>query len=108
MADIFKKFDADGKRVELDATDDADVITKHMTACSHAVLQIDGIKNDFLPLSNFSYGAELTEMALLGVLAQRYGAKIKYDSKNMRITNNNLLNSLLKEEMREGWSFNDF
>ena len=40
MADIFKKFDADGKRVELDATDDADVITKHMTACSHAVLQI--------------------------------------------------------------------
>ena len=69
---------------------------------------IDGIKNDFLPLSNFSYGADLTEMALLGVLAQRYGAKIKYDSKNMRITNNNLLNSLLKEEMREGWSFTDF
>ena len=29
----------------MDATDDADVITKHMTACSHAVLQIDGIKN---------------------------------------------------------------
>ncbi len=44
MADIFKKFDADGKRVELDATDDADTITQHMTGCSHAVVQIDGIK----------------------------------------------------------------
>jgi len=42
------------------------------------------------------------------IYSKIYGAKIKYDSKNMRITNNNLLNSLLKEEMREGWSFTDF
>ncbi len=61
MADIFKKFDADGKRVELDATDDADVITKHMTACSHAVLQIDGIKNgtDHYRLNNGHTQAEI-------------------------------------------------
>ena len=40
MVDIYKKLDG----TVLDATDDADTITKHMTSCSHVVLQIDGIK----------------------------------------------------------------
>ena len=40
MADVYNKLDG----TALDATDDADKITEHMTACGHAVLQIDGIK----------------------------------------------------------------
>ena len=40
MVDIYKKLDG----TALNATDDADTITGHMTGCSHAVLQIDGIK----------------------------------------------------------------
>ena len=39
MADVYTK---DG--TALDATDDAATITQHMTGCSHAVVQIDGIK----------------------------------------------------------------
>ena len=40
MADVYNKLDG----TALDATDDADKITPHMTACGHAVVQIDGIK----------------------------------------------------------------
>ena len=39
MADVYKKDDG----TNLTASD-ADTITKHMTGCSHAVVQIDGIK----------------------------------------------------------------
>ena len=68
---------------------------------------VDAIKNNYQPLSNFNYGADLTEMALLGVLSQRFGRKIKYNSEKMKITNDMEINELLKENMRDGWSFNN-
>ena len=40
MADVYNKIDG----TALTASDDADKITEHMTACGHAVKQIDGIK----------------------------------------------------------------
>ena len=39
MADVYTK--DDGSAI---TASDADTITKHMTGCSHAVVQIDGIK----------------------------------------------------------------
>ncbi|MHC4736208.1 MAG: Gfo/Idh/MocA family protein [Planctomycetota bacterium] len=39
------------------------------------------------PGSNFSYSANLTEIILLGVLAQRFNTRIEWDAKNARITN---------------------
>ena len=69
---------------------------------------IDGIKNDYLPGSNFNYSAELTEMALVGVLSQRFGGRIEYDAKKMEITNRPELNKFLKEEARDGWKVSEF
>ena len=43
---------------------------------------IDAIKNNYLPESNFSYGAELTEMALLGTLSQRFASIIDLSNRN--------------------------
>ena len=71
-------------------------------------ITLDGIKNDFLPGSNFNYSAELTEMALIGVLSQRFGGRIDYDSKKMEITNRPELNRFLKEEARDGWKVSEF
>jgi len=53
--------------------------------------------------SNFDYAAPMTEIALLGVLAQRFGGRIEWDSKNMRITNRPELNAFVKEPVRAGW-----
>jgi len=41
MADVYRNED---RITALNATDDAAEITQHMTGCSHAVVQIDGIK----------------------------------------------------------------
>lgn len=68
---------------------------------------IEAIKNDRLPGSNFNYASDLTEMALVGVIAQRFGGKIKFDSDKMKITNRKELNKYIKEPVREGWSYGE-
>lgn len=69
---------------------------------------ISAIKGDGpMPGSNFEYSAELTEMILLGVLAQRFDTRIEYDAKNMKITNHPEFEQFIKEPMREGWSYGE-
>lgn len=55
--------------------------------------------------STFEYGGPLTEMVLLGVLAMRVkDTRLEWDGENMRFTNNEEANSLVKPEYREGWT----
>ncbi|GAA3634822.1 Gfo/Idh/MocA family oxidoreductase [Flavivirga jejuensis] len=68
---------------------------------------LDAIKNNTLPGSNFDYGSDLTEMALVGVLAQRFGGKIKYNGEKMKITNRPKLNAYIKEPVRKGWEYGE-
>ena len=54
--------------------------------------------------SNFNYGGPLTELMLLGMLAIRMkNQKLKWDSKNLKFTNNKAANELLHIQYREGW-----
>jgi len=53
--------------------------------------------------SPFSVAGPLSQMFTLGCLAQRLGGELEFDRKNLRITNNKLANSLLKDEIRKGW-----
>jgi predicted dehydrogenase len=59
------------------------------------------------PGSNFTYSAKLTEIILLGVLAQRFNTRIEWDAQAGRITNRPELNSFVKEPVREGWSYGE-
>jgi len=57
------------------------------------------------PTSPFEYGGALTEMVLLGVLAIRMqNQRLEWDSKNLRFTNNEAANKLLKIDYRPGWT----
>lgn len=68
----------------------------------------DAIRGDGpAPGSNFDYAADLTEVALLGVLAQRFGGRIEYDAARMTITNRPELNARLRVPARDGWSFGE-
>ena len=67
----------------------------------------DAIKENTLPGSNFDYSADLTEMALVGVFAQRFNTKINYDAKNMKVIDRPDLDLYIKEPTREGWSFGE-
>ena len=59
------------------------------------------------PGSNFKVSANLTEIILLGVLAQRFNTRIEWDAKAGRITNRPELNAFVKETAREGWRFGE-
>jgi hypothetical protein len=65
------------------------------------------IKGGPKPGSSFEYSSRLTETCLLGVLAERFGGRIEWDSKNMRITNRPELNEFLKEPARKGWEYGE-
>ena len=60
-----------------------------------------------MPGSTFDYAADLTEMALVGVMAQRFDARIEYDAKNMKVTNHPDFDQYIKEPVREGWSYGE-
>jgi predicted dehydrogenase len=59
------------------------------------------------PGSNFDYAAELTEVVLLGVLAQRYNQSFEWDASTMRITDKPHLNAHVREPARKGWEMGD-
>jgi len=55
--------------------------------------------------ASFEYGGPLTEMVLLGVLAMRMkDTKLDWDGENLRFTNNDEANALVKPEFRSPWT----
>ncbi len=66
------------------------------------------IKGDApMPGSSFDYASDLTEMALLGVLAQRFNTRVEYEAETMKVTNQVRLNDYIKEPVREGFEFGE-
>ena len=63
--------------------------------------------NGPMPGSDFEYAARLTEMSLLGVMAQRFDTRIEFDATGMKITNHPELNQYLKEPVRNGWEYGE-
>jgi len=59
------------------------------------------------PGSNFTYAARLTEIILLGVIAQRFHTRIEWDAKAGQITNHPELNAFVREPARNGWNIGD-
>ncbi|MBT3383967.1 MAG: Gfo/Idh/MocA family oxidoreductase [Prolixibacteraceae bacterium] len=69
---------------------------------------LNAIKGDGpLPGSNFDYATRLTEMATVGVLSQRFNARIEYDDKNMKVTNHPEMDKYVKEPVRKGWEYGE-
>jgi len=66
---------------------------------------INAIKGEGKTLSNFNYASRLVEFILLGNVANRNpGDTLEWDTKEMKFTNNEGANKLLKVEYRDGWS----
>ncbi|MCI0465122.1 MAG: Gfo/Idh/MocA family oxidoreductase [Gemmataceae bacterium] len=53
--------------------------------------------------SNFAYGARLTEIVLLGVLALRTGRRIEWDAANLKAKGVLEADAIIKESYRKGW-----
>jgi hypothetical protein len=59
------------------------------------------------PGSNFDYASPLTEMVLLGALAQRTHRTIDWDHETMTVKGQPELDALIKEPTPEGWSYGE-
>ncbi len=56
--------------------------------------------------SNFDYSVPLTEMVLLGTIANRSGKKVEYLPKTMTFKDSSL-NDYIKEPVRKGWEYGE-
>lgn len=64
---------------------------------------LDACKGGPAAGSNFAYGAALTEVGLLGLVAMRLGKKAYWDAAAMKFTNAPEADAFLKESYRAGW-----
>jgi predicted dehydrogenase len=64
---------------------------------------LDACKGGPAASSNFEYGAALTEVGLLGLVAMRVKKKIYWDTKAMKATNAPEADKFVKESYRPGW-----
>ncbi len=72
---------------------------------SHQQDFLRAVKEGKKSCSDFEYTSRLTEMVLLGCLAERagLGKKVEWDGVNMTCTNLPELNALVNREYRKGW-----
>ncbi len=68
---------------------------------------IHAIKGGPAPGSNFDYAVPLTEVVLLGALAQRSGKTIEWDPQAMKVTGQPAFDSWIKEPVRTGWEYGE-
>lgn len=64
---------------------------------------LDACKGGAAASANFEYGAGLTEMGLLGLVALRVGRKMEWDAKAMKSPNVPEAEPLLRGVYRKGW-----
>jgi predicted dehydrogenase len=64
---------------------------------------IDACKGGPPASSNFEYGARLTEIVLLGVVALRTGTTLHWDGPNMKATNTPQVEPVIHGHFRKGW-----
>jgi predicted dehydrogenase len=70
----------------------------------HHAEWIRACKSGPAALSNFvDYAGPFTEAVLLGNVALRAGMRIEWDSRNLRVTNNQDANRFVRREYRRGW-----
>lgn len=67
---------------------------------------IDACKGGAPASSHFGYGAQLTEISLLGVLALRMGKPIQWDAKAMKATGLPAADEVIRGTYRRGWEIN--
>ena len=65
---------------------------------------IRGIKEGYLPSSNFDVAGPMTEAILLGCMAIRANKALTWDGPNMKVTNDDDANAFVHHNYRSGWS----
>ena len=68
---------------------------------------LDACKSGGPTVSNFEYGAKLTEFVLLGNLAIRAGKRIYWDGENMKVNDMPEVNGIIRGQYPPEWDLNN-
>jgi hypothetical protein len=69
---------------------------------------VQSARADKQPVSNFGIAGPFTETLILMAISSRFpGQKLMWDSKNLRFTNSDEANLLVKPDFRKGWELPD-
>ncbi len=71
---------------------------------NHGMDWIDAIKNGTKSCADFEYSTKLTEVVLMGTIAQRVGGKLNWDREQGEFVNAPDANAMLSRQYRRGWS----
>jgi hypothetical protein len=74
------------------------------TALSHEMHWVRACKTGQPAGADFSYSGPLTEICLLGNIAQRVDARLQWDAANLEVTNLPDANRYIRTAYRKGWS----
>jgi len=66
---------------------------------------INAIRTGGRSSADFDYSARLTEIMLVGNVANLVREKLRYDFREGRFTNSDKANALVRREPRKGWEF---
>lgn len=84
----------------------ADADLPVVESLDHYGVWVDGIRTGKAPNSSFAYAGPLTETVLLGVIASRVGlGELHWNSEELQFTNSDKANRFVREDYRDGWSF---
>jgi hypothetical protein len=81
-----------------------DPILPRVSGSNHYRNWIEACKGGEPACSNFDYSAPLTEVVLLGCIAQRLNRKITYNMVEGKFVGDDEANALLTKSYREGWT----
>jgi hypothetical protein len=70
----------------------------------HELDWVRAIRNGKQANANFAYSAPLIETCLLGNIAKRVDGLIQWDAPNLKVTNSEAANRLVRTQYRTGWS----
>ena len=79
------------------------IITPDGTSQHHREF-VDAIRGGNRPFSDYDHAVPLTEMVVLGCVAQRVPGRLDWDQKNGRFANSDAANALLKPHIRNTWT----
>ncbi|HWH70504.1 MAG TPA: Gfo/Idh/MocA family oxidoreductase [Candidatus Sulfotelmatobacter sp.] len=71
---------------------------------SHELEWVRAIKEGRQANAGFEYSGPLTETCLLGNVAKRVDGQIEWDAPNLKVTNSEAANRLIRTQCRAGWS----
>ncbi len=101
---LYSQYDSGNTPVLLPTAEFADFKVPELKSDNHYIQFVEAVRGNGTTSAPFSYAGPLTEMVLLGCLATRFPkTDLKWDTKAVKVTNNDAANAFVRKTYRKGF-----